>query len=398
MTPRLMLLAVASFFTALQAQDTLRNKAGSRYLFTRKADLQATTVRNQCQTSTCWSFSTISFLESELLRQGKGVHNLSEMFVVRHAYFEKAIMYLRMDGDHRLDEGGEAHDVPMIIKKYGIVPEEAYRGLAYKSSASDSTHNHAELRAAIKALVDAYKPFAAAGKLSPAWLQALNGLLDAYLGKLPETFTYGGKTYTARTFADGLGLKMDDYVFLTSFTHQPFYKPFVLEIPDNWSLQSAWNLPLNEFTELAFRSLDMGYSFAWAADVSEKSFSFKDGMAILPVHDSFVKTKGEPVKFQQGLSISGFDQACPELNVDEALRQHYYDYKLTTDDHGMQMTGWYTTPDGKRWFKMRNSWGTGNYLHGYQMVSEAYFKGKTISIMVHQDVLGKKLAEKLNLR
>lgn len=394
-----MLLLAAAIIAVpnTKAGDTLRNKAGSKYMFTRKADLQATAVRNQCQTSTCWSFSTISFLESELLRQGKGVHNLSEMFVVRHAYFEKAIMYLRMDGDHRLDEGGEAHDVPLIIRKYGIVPEEAYRGLAYKGNASDSTHNHGELRAAIKALVDAYKPFAASGKLSPSWLQALNGLLDAYLGKLPETFSYSGKTYTPRSYADALGLKMDDYVFLTSFTHQPYYKPFVLEIPDNWSLQSAWNLPLDEFTEMAFRSLDMGYTFAWAADVSEKGFSFKDGIAILPAHDSLVRSKAEPARFVQGNSLSAFDQPCPELKVDEQLRQHYYDYKQTTDDHGMQMTGWYTTPDGKRWFHMRNSWGNGNYLSGYQMVSESYFRGKTISIMVHKDVLGKKLSEKLEL-
>jgi len=394
-----MLLLAAAIIAVpnTKAGDTLRNKAGSKYMFTRKADLQATAVRNQCQTSTCWSFSTISFLESELLRQGKGVHNLSEMFVVRHAYFEKAIMYLRMDGDHRLDEGGEAHDVPLIIRKYGIVPEEAYRGLAYKGNASDSTHNHGELRAAIKALVDAYKPFAASGKLSPSWLQALNGLLDAYLGKLPETFSYSGKTYTPRSYADALGLKMDDYVFLTSFTHQPYYKPFVLEIPDNWSLQSAWNLPLDEFTELAFRSLEMGYTFAWAADVSEKGFSFKDGMAILPTHDSLVRSKAEPARFVQGKSLSAFDQPYPELKVDEQLRQYYYDYKQTTDDHGMQMTGWYSTPDGKRWFHMRNSWGSGNYLSGYQMVSESYFRGKTISIMVHKDVLGKKLIEKLEL-
>lgn len=397
---RTFVMYVAAFILAAphaHAGDTLRNKQGSQYLFTRKTDLQATAVRNQCQTSTCWSFSTLSFLESELLRQGKGVYNLSEMYVVRQAYYEKAIMYLRMDGDHRLDEGGEAHDIPLIIRKYGIVPEQVYRGLAYKTNAGDSVHNHAELLAAIKALADAYKPFAVSGKLSPAWLQALNGVLDAYLGKVPESFTYAGKTYTPKSFATSLGLNMDDYVFLTSFTHQPYYKPFVLEIPDNWSMQSAWNLPLDEFTELAFRSLDKGYTFAWAADVSEKGFSFKDGIALLPVHDSFVKTKGEPARFNPGQTISGFDQPCPELAVDETLRQHYYDYKQTTDDHGMQMTGWYSTADGKRWFRMRNSWGSGNFLNGYQMVSETYFRGKTISIMVHKDVLGKKLMEKIDL-
>lgn len=380
-----------------QGPDTLRNKPGSAYLFSRVKDQAATQVRNQCQTNTCWSFSTLSFLESELLRKGKGVYNLSEMFVVRHAYYEKALMYLRMDGDHRFDEGGEGHDIPLIIRKYGIVPEDAYRGLAYKTNPGDSVHNHAEVLAALKALVLAYKPISQAGKLSPAWQKAINGVLDAYFGPLPVTFQHAGKTFTPQSFAQSLDLNMDDYVVLTSFTHQPYHRPFVLELPDNWSLQQAYNLPLDAFEAAAFTCLDKGYTFAWAADVSEKGFSFKDGIAVLPVHDSLVKAKGEPARFANGRSLSAFDQPYPQLQVDAALRQQMYDYKTTTDDHGMQITGWYRMSDGSRWFRMRNSWGTANALQGYQMVSLPYFRAKTISIMLPTDALDKDLREKLNL-
>jgi bleomycin hydrolase len=387
----------AALHVSAQGPDTLQNKPGSSYRFTRVKDNSATQVRNQCQTNTCWSFSTLSFLESELIRKGKGIYNLSEMFVVRHAYYEKAVMYLRMDGDHRFDEGGEGHDIPLIIRKYGIVPEEAYRGLAYKTSATDSVHNHGELLAALKALVNAYKPIAQAGKLSAAWHKALNGVLDAYFGPLPANFTYGGKTFTPQSFAASLELNMDDYIVLTSYTHQPYYRPFVLELPDNWSLQQAWNLPIDDFERAAFSCLNKGYTFAWAADVSEKGFSFKDGLAILPVHDSLVKAKGEAARFSNGRSLSAFDQPYPELQVNAATRQQMYDYKTTTDDHGMQITGWYRTEDGNLWLRMRNSWGTGNYLQGFQMVSVPYFRAKTISIMLPIEALDKNVRKNLNL-
>jgi bleomycin hydrolase len=387
----------AALHVGAQGPDTLRNKPGSAYLFNKVKDNASTQVRNQCQTSTCWSFSTLSFLESELIRKGKGIYNLSEMFVVRHAYYEKAVMYLRMDGDHRFDEGGEGHDIPLIIRKYGIVPEEAYRGLDYKTNPADTVHNHGELVAALKALVQAYKPIAQSGKLSPAWHKAINGVLDAYFGPLPTSFTYNGKTHTPNTFATSLELNMDDYIVLTSYTHQPYYRPFVLELPDNWSMQQAWNLPLDEFERAAFSCLNKGYTFAWAADVSEKGFSFKDGLAILPVHDSLVKVKGEAARFSIGRSLSAFDQPHMELQVDAAARQQMYDYKTTTDDHGMQITGIYRSADGKQWLRMRNSWGTGNALQGYQMVSVPYFRAKTISIMLPIESLDKDIRKNLNL-
>jgi bleomycin hydrolase len=384
-------------FSALYAGDTLRNKAGSAYLFTRVKDHAATQVRNQCRTNTCWSFSTLSFLESELLRTGKGAHHLSEMFIVRHTYFEKAVMYLRMEGDHRFAEGGEAHDIPLIVRKYGLMPKDAYPGLAYKKDIADTFHNHVEIIAALKALVDAYKPIAAAGQLSPAWTRAVNGVLDAYFGKLPESFNWQGKVHTPMSYAASLGLNMDDYVVLTSFTHQPYYKPFVLEIPDNWSMQQAWNVPLDVFEKAAVGCIENGFTFAWAADVSEKGFSFKDGLAVLPVHDSLVKAKGEPARFVHGRSYSAFDQPWPEKVITESIRQDMYDYKLTTDDHGMHIHGLYRTADGNLWFRMRNSWGTGNHLGGYQMVSMPYFRAKTISIMVHKSALDKDLRKRLGL-
>ena len=269
------------FFPAM-AQVT--NKPGSQYQFKEIHSIEKTAVRDQCQTGTCWSYSTLSFFESELIKMGKGNHDLSEMFVARNAYIEKAITFVRMGGKHQFDEGGEGHDIPFIIEKYGIVPESVYSGLVN----GKTRHNHSQLMSVLKPVVDAIakeKP----GQIGPEWIQAVEGILDAYLGKIPESFEYQGKTYTPQTFAKSLGLNMNDYAMLTSFTHHPYYQPFAIEVPDNWSMQTAWNLPLDELIETVNESLKKGHSVAWATDVSEKGFSFRDALAIVPQHDSLIK-------------------------------------------------------------------------------------------------------------
>lgn len=387
-------LAMAA--AGIKAQDTLTNKPGSRYRFTQENRHAATLVKDQCKTATCWSFSTLSLLESELLRKGKGEHNLSEMYVVRWGYVEKAINYIRMNGKINFDQGGEAHDIPFIIAKYGIVPEEVYNGLNYGSD----RHNHDEMLALLQGMMTQLKS-QPAGSYSTQWIKAVEGVLDAYLGKIPESFTYRGSTYTPQSFAASLGLDMKEYVALTSFTHHPAYSSFAIEVPDNWSMQTAWNLPLEEMVQAVTEALDRGYTVAWAADVSEKGFSFRDALGIVPVNDTLVKKKGEDSRFFNDAgavrSGSAFDQPYPEKNITPEIRQQAFDQQLTTDDHGMHITGMVRDQNGTRYFIVKNSWGTANYCGGYLYVSEHYFRYKTISVMLHRDALQKKVKEKLDI-
>ena len=394
---RIIITGLVLFFSsAIYGQDVITNKTGSKYVFNIIYDLAGTAVKDQCKTATCWSFSTLSMLESELIRTGKGIHDLSEMYVVRWGYVEKAINYIRMNGKCNFEQGGEGHDIPYIIGKYGIVPEAVYRGLDY----GQSRHNHDEMLALLQGMMEKLKSNPG-GTYTKVWIQAVEGVLDAYLGKVPRTFQYKGKEYTPQTFAASLGLNMDDYKALTSFTHHPYNKPFTIEVPDNWSMQQAWNVTPDELTQTTIDALKNGYTVAWAADVSEKGFSFRDGLGIIPVNDTLVKKKGDDSRFfnDAGAMRSGsaFDQPYPEKQITAELRQDEFDRQLTTDDHGMHITGLLTDQNGTRYFKVKNSWGTANHCGGYLYVSEAYFRLKTISIMLHKDAIDKKLKQKTGL-
>ncbi len=375
--------------------DLTKNKAQSAYSFSPTAKLACLPVEDQCRTSTCWSYSTLSMLESELIRLGNGQHNLSQMYVARWAYVEKAKMYLRMNGKHNFEQGGEGHDIPSIIKKYGIVPEEVYTGL--KNGATK--HDHAEMIAVLKGYMEALvkrEP----GTYSTDWIKGLEGILDAYLGPVPSLFTYQGKSYTPTSFANSLGLNMDDYVALTSFTHHLPYEHFPIEVQDNWAMDRAWNLPLDEFTQTVKDALNKGYTVAWAADVSEKGFSFRDGLALVPEDESTIQKIG---KDNAGFNDAGaekksnaFAEPVKEKVITPEVRQEAFDKQTTTDDHGMHIVGMSLGNDNKTYFLVKNSWGTGNYLGGLFYVSESYFRYKTISIMVHKDALPKSLAKKIN--
>lgn len=390
------LFILLGIMSALRAQDSLTNKPGSKYRFTPVNRHAASPVRDQCKTATCWSFSTLSLLESELLRKGKGGHDLSEMFVVRYGYVEKAINYIRMNGKANFDQGGEAHDIPYLVGKYGIVPEEVYKGLEYGSE----RHNHDEMVAMLQGMMEKLKN-QPGGSYTNNWIKAVEGVLDVYLGKIPESFSYRGKTYTPKSFAAELGLNMDDYVAVTSFTHHPWYRPFAIEVPDNWSMQTAWNVHLDELENMVNTALEKGYTVAWAADVSEKGFSFRDALGIVPVNDTLVKKKGEDSRFFNDAgalrSGSAFDQPYPEMEITEQVRQEAFDKQLTTDDHGMHITGMVKDQNGTVYYVVKNSWGSGNYFGGYLYVSRAYFRYKTISVMLHKDALDKKLAQKLDI-
>lgn len=379
----------------LNAQDTLRNKKGGGYVFTLKKDIEATAVQNQNRTGTCWSYSALSFMESELIRLGKGKHKLSEMYVVRKAYEEKAENYVRMHGLTNFSQGGAFHDIPHVIKKYGIMPQEAYQGLNYGLD----KHNHSEMEAVLKGMLDAVIKNKQ-GQLTTSWKAAFNAVLDQYLGPIPETFSYQGKTYSPMSFAQKLGLNMNDYVVISSFTHHPFYTHFVVEVPDNWIWATAFNVPLDEMMQIQKNAVMNGYSIGWAADVSEKGFSFRDGLALVPEDESKLKSIGKdnPYFNNAGAKKEGtpFDSPGPEKSITQTMRQEAFDNYLTTDDHGMHFTGLVTDQKGNEYFIVKNSWGTDNNdCDGYFYASMPYVALKTISIMLHRDALPIDLKKKL---
>ena len=376
------------------------NNEGSEYVFTKIAHLDATPVQSQGNTGTCWSFSALSYFESELIRKGtKNPDLLAEMFVVRKAYESKAEKFIRMDGKINFSEGGAFHDIPYVIRNYGIVPEEIYTGLNYGSE----THDHSEmfevLNGAVQGVLSHSK--SSSNGVSTAWMSALNGILDAYFGKDVKEFEFKGKKYTPMTYAKAIGLNMDDYVSLTSFTNHPMNQKCMLAIADNWAWGESYNVGLTDLFDACEYALKNGYSLAWGADVSEKGFSFRNGLAIVPEDPSTIETKGRDNKnFSDGgadKTANAFVTPGKELEITQELRQEAYDGKTTTDDHGMHIVGLYKDQNNTRYLLVKNSWGTSNYPKGFLYVSENYFKYKTINVYVHKDGISSALKKKLSL-
>lgn len=378
----------------------VKNAEGSEYQLTKVAHLDATPVESQGITGTCWSFSALSFFESELIRKGnKNPDLLAEMFVVRKAYESKAEKYIRMDGKINFSEGGAFHDIPYVIRNYGIVPQEIYQGLNYGSE----THNHSEMFAVLDGTVQGILNHSKSSRngISSSWMTAINGILDAYFGADVKEFEFKGKKYTPVSYAKAIGLNMDEYVSLTSFTNHKMYEMCHLAIPDNWAWGESYNVGLTDLFDACEHALKNGYTLAWGADVSEKGFSFKNGLALVPEDPSTIEVKG---KDNKNFSDAGADKASDafvtpqkELTITPELRQKGYDNKTTTDDHGMHIVGLYKDQKGTRYLLVKNSWGTGNYPKGYLYVSENYFNYKTINIYVHQDGLSSSLKKKLSL-
>lgn len=378
------------------------NRKGSNYRFKVIKDLEVNDVQDQGRTSTCWSFSSLSFFESEILRLKKENHNLSEMFIARNAYLGKAENFLRMYGTFTFGPGGAFHDIPWVVRRYGIVPEEIYNGLLDGAS----KHQHAEMEAVLESVMKALAKKPQNGKLTSNWKRAVEGILDAYLGDLPENtedfkFTYQGKEYTPKSYSNSLGLNMDNYVSLTSFSHHPFYSKFVLEVQDNWALQSSYNLPIDEFMEVLEKIVLNGYTFAWGADVSEKGFGYRDALAILPEDESTIRKKGNDNKRYNNAGAvregNAFTDPVKERNVTQKERQIAFDNQETMDDHGMHVTGIVEDQNGTKYFIVKNSWGKSNELDGYFFASFSYVKYKTLNILVHKDALDKNLQKKLGI-
>lgn len=385
------LLFACAFSTV--AQDS------SEYVFTPVKELKVTPVKNQNRTGTCWSFSGIGFFESELLRLGKGEYDLSEMFVVNHSYKDKADKFVRLHGKLNFGQGGSFEDVLYVMKNYGAVPESVLTGLQY----GEDMHVHGELEALAGAYVNTVVKNEN-GKLSTAWKSGYEGIIDSYLGKIPEKFMYNGKEYTPESFAKELGLNIDDYVSLTSYTHHPFYTQFALEIEDNWRWANSYNLPLNEFMEVFDNAINTGYTIAWGSDVSEKGFT-RNGIAVVPDIKA-LETSGSDQDKWVGLSKTEkeneikklIEKPCQELTVNQKMRQEGYDNYQTTDDHGMIIYGIAKDQSGKKFYMVKNSWGTENKYKGTWYASEAFVAYKTMNIIVHKDALPKAIAKKLGIK
>ena len=394
-TKTILLTALLSCAASLPAQER-------GYQFTDVVSLKATPVKNQASTGTCWCFATTSFMESELLRMGKGEYDLSEMFIVRQKYMNQLEdNYLRR-GNGNINQGSLAHTWKNAYLQVGIVPEEAYHGINYQSE----KHNHYEMVNYIYALANAAVKMK---QRSPEYYKLMDNLFDTYLGKLPEKFTYQGKEYTATSFAESLGLNMDDYVELTSFTHKPYYSRFAPEVPDNWEHERMYNLPLDELMEVTDHALNHGYTVCWDGDVSEKGFSFKNGVAINPDVKKAEDLKGSDRERFEKLNAQEqremleeaykFEKPCPEVNVTPEVRQRGYEAFVTTDDHLMHITGITKDQDGTKYYITKNSWGTErNAFGGYLNMSESYVRAKTIFIMVHKDAIPSAIRKKLGIK
>ena len=339
----------------------------------------ANPVESQGKTGTCWSFSTASFLESELIRMGKGTHNLSEIFIARQVYLSKADNYVRRHGKTQFGEGSLGHDLLNAVDEYGMVPNEVFSGL----QTGFEIHNHSELASVLEAYLKAVVSNKGK-KLTSLWKKGYTSLLDVYLGEYPSNFEYRGKKYSPQSFAESLEIKGTNYISLTSYTHKPWYSHFILGIPDNWANGSFYNVKLNELVQQTKTALKNGFTLEWDADVSNSGFSSKEGMALVPLKDE----------------VPNFELTAEELDVSPALRQENFDNYTVTDDHLMHIVGLVEGVDGKEYFVVKNSWGDEHGLEGYEghvLVSEAYFKMNTISVLLHIEALSNKLKKKLTL-
>lgn len=360
------------------------------FKFTDVKVVKTNPVRNQASSGTCWCFSSNSFFENEIIRKQGEAPDLSEMFVVWHTYDDKGDKYIRMNGKVNYSQGGSGFDVPYVWNLYGAVPEEVYAGLNY----GEDSHKHSELEAALTGYLNGVGR-KGNRRLSTAWRNGLKGILNAYFGEMPETFTYKGKTYTPKSFAESLPIKMDDYVAITSFTHHPFYEPFALEVSDNWVFGQYMNLPLEEMKAVVDNALENGYSVLWAADVSEGGFKWNQGYAVLPAETKEEDLEGTELSRWVALSAAekqkeryNIKGPVKEEKVTQEMRQSMFDRQETTDDHGMVIVGYATDQNGNRYYKVQNSWGADNHVYnGYFYVSEPYFLAKTMDVLVNRDAI-----------
>lgn len=398
----LMLSLIALCLALTAGAQTADTTSAEGYCFTDTKIIPTTAVKDQSRSGTCWCFSTLSFLESEILRAGGPALHLSEMWIVRHSFMDKAEKYVRMHGTINFAEGGASHDVTEGIKAHGIVPFEVYPGLNYGTEKPDFH----ELSVVLKAYLDAVvKTGDKSGKaLSTAWKRGFDAILDEYFGPLPETFTYEGKEYTPETFAAQLPIDLDNYIDISSFTHHPFYTQFIIEVPDNWMWGTVYNVPLDEMMQIIDHALEQGYTVSWGTDVSEKGFSRTKAIGIVPEADTESMSGTEAERWgkltdkEKEAALYKFDKPGKERTITQQMRQTAFDNYETTDDHGMLIMGTATDQAGNRYYKVQNSWNVLPPYDGFWYFSRPFVAYKTTSIMVNKQALPKEIARKLGLK
>ena len=361
-----------------------------------------TSIKNQNQAGTCWCYSSLAFIESELLRMGKGEYDFSEMFIVHNTYLDRADKAVRTHGDISFSQGGSFYDVIYGMETFGLVPEAEMRpGVMYGKELS--VHN--ELSAVSDAVVAAiaegkHRSLQVSPDGQPLWKKAIEAIHDIYLGERPEKFTYNGKEYTPKSFYESLGLKAEDYISLTSYTHHPFYEPFVLEIQDNWRWAQSYNLPIDEFMQVFDNAIMEGYTIAWGSDVSEAGFN-RHGKATMP--DNAKKTDLEGSDMAKWLKLSEEEKKnTPKPSAEkwctQEERQIAYDNWETTDDHGMQICGIAKDKYGVEYYMVKNSWGEAGDYKGIWYASKAFARYKTMNIVVHKNAIPKDIRKKLGIK
>lgn len=383
------LVGVSSGF----AQDVLVNslklnasdKSKENFKFTEVVNLGTTSVKSQGSSGTCWSYASNSFLESEMIRLGKQPVELSQVFSARNVYVDKGVNYVRMHGAITLGDGGSLHDVINMYKKYGTVPREVYTGLNYGTDKNKFAEMSALIEGVLAAVVKNPN-----GELTPNWQKAYAAVIDSYLGKVPDNFTYKGKSYTPQSFAkEVVGINPDEYVEMSSFTTAPYYQKTVLAVPDNWSLDQVYNIKVNDMTDVIDNALKKGYTVAWATDVSEKSFSWKNGVAYVPTK------KFDDMTAEEKADMFNGPKAEPEITPE--MRQAAFDNYTTTDDHGMHIIGLAKDQTGKEYYIVKNSWGETNDYKGFLFVTKNFVKYKTTALMVNKGGIPTEIAKKLGV-
>ncbi len=386
-------VALAAIAMSAAAQDAPK---APEYEFTVIKENPVTSIKNQYRSGTCWCYSAISFVESEILRMKGDSLDLSEMFVVGKSYHDRAIKYVRLDGYLNFAAGSSFGDVLHVIEDYGMVPQDVMSGFNYGTDKPEQ----AELDAALKGYVSAIAKNPNK-KLTTAWINGLDGILTAYFGEYPETFEVNGTTYTPESYRDYTGFKTSDYVNLTSFTHHPFYRPFIIEVCDNWRWDSAYNLPIDEMMEVMYNAIEKGYTIAWGSDVSEKGFT-RDGLAVMPIEKEKASAGSDQEHWVGKAKEDGTKEPAvslpEEMTVTQEMRQDAYDRKTTTDDHGMHIFGLAKDQNGTNYFMVKNSWGETGKYKGVWYASDAFVRYKTLNIVVHKDALPKDIKKKLGIK
>ena len=382
--------------TAEKTDSVNKNKP----VFTVIKENPITSVKNQARSGTCWNYSTLSFFEAEILKKKNKTYDLCEMFVCNKNYMDRAVVKVRMHGDAQFSQGGSAYDVLYVLKTYGICPEEAMPapGTMY----GDTLNNFNEFFGVMEPYVEAVAK-SEAKTITPTWKNGLQGILDAYLGKCPETFKYEGKTYTPTQFAQSLGLDWNDYVTITSYTHHAFYTAFPVEVQDNWRQPHSWNLPMDEMAAVIDNAIMNGYTVAWGGDVSESGFT-RNGLALLIDEKAPQGLEGSDMAKWLKLTaaekkdkIKEAGVTVKELTPSQEQRQKEYDNWTLTDDHGMLIYGIAKDQTGREYYMVKNSWGTDNEYKGTWYMSKNFIIAKTMDYMVNKNAIPKDIRKKLGI-